>query len=111
MGLETFPEIESFNKLPRQVIVKAGSSTYDDREGAKLRGIVINNTGHAIRDIWVRAVVLDDQSIPVISTGVCPDPGLLHQGGIASFTVQVEDYKKKIANCHLTVNWKFDERG
>lgn len=110
MGLETFPEIESFNKLPRQVIVKAGSSTYDESEGARLRGIVINNSGHAIKDIWVRAIVLDDHSIPVMSTGVTPEPSGLHQGGIASFSVQVENYAKKISNCHLTVDWKFDDR-
>ncbi len=110
MGLETFPEIESFNKLPRQVIVKAGSSTYDEQDGARLRGIVINNSGHAIRDIWVRAIVLDENSIPVVSTGVTPEPSLLHQGGIASFSVQVENYARKISNCHLTVDWKFDDR-
>ena len=110
MGLETLPEIESFHKLPRSVIVKAGSSTYDERQGATLRGIVINNSGHAIRDIWVRAIILDEQSIPVMSTGVTPEPGVLHQGGIASFSVQVENYARKISNCHLTVDWKFDDR-
>ena len=110
MGLETFPEIESFNKLPRQVIVKAGSSTYDEKDGAQLRGIVINNTGHAIKDISVRVIVLDDHSIPVISTSVSPEPTSLHQGGIASFSVRVENYTKKVSNCHLTVDWKFDDR-
>ncbi len=110
MGLEAFPEIESFQKLPRQVIVKGGSSTYSEKDGAELRGIVINNIGHAIRDIRVQVVILDELGIPVMSTGTEPIPAQLHQGGIASFTFKVENYTRKISDYHLTVNWKFDER-
>ena len=57
MGLETFPEIESFQKLPRQVIVKGGSASFSARDGAELRGIVINNSGSSIRDVRVSLVV------------------------------------------------------
>lgn len=110
MGLEAFPEIESFQKLPRQVIVKGGSSTYSDKDGAELRGIVINNIGHPIRDLRVQVVILDENGIPVLSSGVQPETSILHQGGIASFTFKVENYAKRISDYHLTVNWKFDDR-
>lgn len=110
MGLEAFPEIESFQKLPRQVIVKGGSSTYSEKEGAELRGIVINNIGHSIKDLRVQAVILDENKIPVMSTGVEPEPSFLPQGGIGSFVVRLKDYAQQIADYHLYANWKFDER-
>jgi hypothetical protein len=111
MGLEAFPEIESFQKLPRQVIVKGGSSTYDEREGAKLRGIVINNIGHPIRDVRVQVIILDSHGLPVMSAGAAPEPGDLPQGVIGSFTVHLENYPQRISEYHLTVNWRFDDRG
>ena len=110
MGLEAFPEIESFQKLPRQVIVKGGSSTYDEDSGAVLRGIVINNIGHSIRDLRVQAVILDDKGLPVLSAGTEPEPSSLQQGGIGSFTFRIENYPRKISDYHLTVNWRFDDR-
>lgn len=109
MDLEAFPEIESFQKLPRQVIVKGGSSTYSEKEGAELRGIVINNIGHSIKDLRVQAVILDENRIPVMSTGVEPEPKTLPQGGIGSFVVRLKEYSKRIADYHLYANWKFDD--
>ena len=110
MGLEAFPEIESFQKLPRQVIVKGGSSTFNDREGAKLRGIVINNIGHTICDLRVQMVILNEKGIPVQSASIVPEPNTLQQGGIGSFTFQIPTYPQRISDYHLNANWKFDDR-
>lgn len=110
MGLEAFPEIENFQKLPRQVIVKGGSSTFSEHEGAELRGIVINNCGHSIRDLRVNVVILDANGIPVLSTGVEPEPHTLQQGGIGSFTLRLKSYPERINDYHLFTDWKFDDR-
>ncbi len=110
MGLETFPEIESFQKLPRKVIVKAGASSFSERDGAELRGIVINNIGHTICDLRVHVVILDTQGIPVMSAAATPEPDALPQGGISSFTFQIKDYAQKISDFHLYSNWRFDDR-
>lgn len=110
MGLEAFPEIESFQKLPRQVIIKGGDSTFSEKEGAELRGIVINNIGQAIRDLRVHAVILDENKIPIVSTSVEPAPNILPQGGIGSFTFQFKEYPQRIADYYLYGNWKFDDR-
>jgi hypothetical protein len=108
MGLEAFPEIES--KLPRQVIVKGGNSTFSEKEGAELRGIVINNIGQSIRDLRVHAVILDENKIPVLSTSVDPNPNILPQGAVGSFTFQFKEYMQRIGDYHLYANWKFDDR-
>ena len=91
MGLEAFPEIESFQKLPRQVIVKGGGSTFSEKDGAALRGIVINNIGQPIRDLRVHAVILDENKIPVMSTSLDPNPNNLPQGAIGSFIFQFKE--------------------
>ena len=64
MGIEQFPEIETFQKLPRKVIVKGGSSGFDTAGRPELRGIVINNAGYSIRNTKVFLVVFDHQEIP-----------------------------------------------
>ena len=110
MGLETFPEIENFQKLPRQVIVKGGGSSFDAREGAELRGIVINNIGHPIRDVRVHIVIFERKVIPVLNTSTTPDPERLPQGAIGSFTFRLKDHPSEIKDYHLYATWKFDER-
>ena len=110
MGIEEFPEIENFQKLPKQVIVKGGSSTFDAHKGAELRGIVINNIGHAIRNAVVHVVVFDQHKIPLLSTSVPSEPGELAQGGIGSFLFQLKDLKEKINDYHLYTSWRFDDR-
>ena len=110
MGIEAFPEIESFQKLPRQVIVKGGTSTFDEKKGATLRGIVINNIGHNIRDLRVSVVILDAHGLPVLSAGTAPDPQEVPQGGISSFIFHLEDHREKIVDYHLYSDWKFDDR-
>lgn len=110
MGIETFPEIESFQKLPRQVIVKGGSSNFNERDGAWLRGIVINNIGHTIRDIRVNVVIFDKKKLPLLNVSTAADPEALPQGGIGSFTFQVENYPEPITDYYLYSTWKFDDR-
>ncbi|MBI3313714.1 MAG: hypothetical protein HYZ83_05725 [Candidatus Omnitrophica bacterium] len=109
MGIETFPEIESFQKLPRQVIVKGGSSSFDHEKGAELRGIVINNIGHSIRNIRVSVVIFDKNKLPVLNTSTVTEPELLPQGGIANFTFKLEEYPERILDYHLYSTWNFNE--
>ncbi len=110
MGIEQFPEIESFQKLPRRVIVKGGSSHFDPQQGAELRGIVINNLGHPIREVSVNLVIFDERERPILNTSVEPDPGLLPQGGIGSFIFQLKDFSSEIKNYYLYSSWKYDEK-
>ncbi len=110
MGIETFPEIENFQKLPHQVIVKGGNWSFSEREGAELRGIVINNIGQPIRDLRVSLVVLNDQKLPVLNTSIAAVPEALSQGGIATFIFQLKDYTERITDHHLFIHWKFDEQ-
>jgi len=110
MGIEQFPEIESFQKLPRRVIVKGGGSRFDPKVGAELRGIVINNLGHPIRDVSVNLVIFDERERPVLNTSTPPDPPLLPQGAIGSFVFQLKDFPSEIKNYYLYSSWKYDEK-
>lgn len=110
MDIEAFPEIESFQKLPRQVIVKGGGFTLEGSKGNELRGLVINNIGHPVKDIRIHLVVFDSRKIPQISTSVAANPDRLDQGGIANFLFQLKDYPTAIKDYHLYAGWKFDER-
>ena len=109
MGIEQFPEIETFPKLPRKVIVKGGSSGLDSKGRPELRGIVINNVGHPIRDAKVSLVIFSEHEIPVLNKSTLPDPSALPQGGIASFTFTLDDYHEEIKNYYLYVNWQYDD--
>ena len=109
MGLETFPEIENFQKLPKQVIVKGGSSSFDVKEGALLRGIVINNRGHSICDLRIHIVVFNERKIPILNTSEEADPEILSQGALASFTFQLKDLTKEVADYYLYPTWRFYE--
>ena len=110
MGIETFPEIENFQKLPRQVIVKGGTSTFSEGDGARLNGIVINNIGNPIRDLRVHAVIFDPNKMPVLSTSTAVDPDTLAQGGIGEFAFHLKEHAQPISDYHLYANWKFDDR-
>ena len=109
MGIERFPEIESFQKLPHRVIVKGGSSRFDPNEGAELRGIVINNIGHPIREISVNLVIFDEHETPLLSVSAEPDPSQLPQGGIGSFIFQLKDFHQEIKKYYLYSSWKYDD--
>lgn len=110
MGIEQFPEIESFQKLPHRVIIKGGSSRFDPKEGAQLRGIVINNIGHTIRDVSVNLVVFDERETPLFNAVTAPDPPVLPQGAIGSFLFQLKDYPAEIKKYYLYSSWKYDDR-
>ena len=110
MGIEAFPEIESFQKLPRQILIKGGTSTFDEKNGAELRGIVINNIGNTIKDLRVNVVVFDRNKIPVLNASTQADSEILHQGGVSSFVFRLKDHPEEIVDYHLYANWKFDDR-
>ena len=110
MDIETFPEIENFQKLPRKVIVKAGGFSSAAGASNELRGLVINNIGHPIKDIRVHVVIFDLRKIPQLSASVPANPDRLDQGGMANFIFELKDYLKKITDYHLYAGWKFEER-
>ncbi len=110
MPLSEFPEIESFQKLPHQVIVKGGSSRFDPKEGAELRGIVINNLGQTIREVSVNLVIFDERERPLLETTTAPDPAVLPQGTIGSFLFQLKDFPEEIKKYYLYPSWKYDDR-
>ena len=109
MSIEQFPEIETFQKLPRQVIVKGGNSGVDSKGRPELRGIVINNMGHPIRDTTVFLVIFDEQEIPVLNKSTTTNPGAIPQGGMGSFVFVLDDYDEEITNYYLYANWKYDD--
>jgi hypothetical protein len=110
MGLEQFPEIESFQKLPHRVIVKGGSSQFDPKEGAELRGIVINNIGTTIREVSVNLVVFDEREMPLLNTSTTPEPSRLPQGAIGSFLFRLKDFPGEIKKYYLYPSWKYDDK-
>jgi hypothetical protein len=110
MGIETFPEIENFQHLPRQIIVKGGTSSFDAENGASLQGIVINNIGQPIRDLKIHAVVFNEKKIPVLNSTSSGEPSQIPQGGISTFSFQFKDYPKEITDYYLYTDWKFDDR-
>lgn len=110
MTLEKFPEIESFQKLPHRVIVKGGGTQFDPKEGAELRGIVINNIGQMITDVSVNLVIFDDHERPVLNTSIAPDPAILPQGAIGSFHFRLKDFPSEIKSYYLYSSWKYDEK-
>lgn len=109
MGIEQFPEIETFQKLPRKVIVKGGSSGFDAKGRPELRGIVINNVGQPIRNVKVSVVIFNELEMPVLNKSATPEPDSLPQGGIGSFSFTLEDYDQEIKNYYLYANWKYDD--
>jgi len=109
MSIQEFPEIETFHKLPRRVIVKGGSSGFSAQGKPELRGIVINNVGHTVKEVRVSLIIFNQDEIPVLNTSTSADPETLSQGGIGSFTFALDDYNKEITNYYLYANWKYDD--
>lgn len=109
MSLQEFPEIETFQKLPKRLIVKGGASGMNIAGKPELRGIVINNTGHAIKAIRISLIIFNENEIPVLNASVAPDPSALAQGQMSSFIFTLDDYDKPIANYYLYSNWKYDD--
>lgn len=109
MGIQEFPEIETFHKLPRRVIVKGGSSGFNAQGKPELRGIVINNVGHVVKDVRVSLIIFNQDEIPVLNTSTASEPDILPQGAIGSFTFTLEDQTQEITNHYLYANWKYDD--
>lgn len=109
MDIEAFPEIENFQKLPKKVIVKAGNTHFDSKEGTRLQGIVINNCGNAICKVRVHIVIFNDKRLPIFSSSLTSDPDHLPQGGIGNFSFLFKDHHGEIADYHLYTSWRFDE--
>ncbi|OQA57294.1 MAG: hypothetical protein BWY42_00630 [Candidatus Omnitrophica bacterium ADurb.Bin277] len=109
MGIESFPKIENFQKLPREVIIKGASTDYDPERGAGLHGIVINNIGQPIKNIRAQLVVFGKNKVPVLGTSTLTEPDRLPQGGIANFNFTLKGFKQEIKNYHLRVAWGFDD--
>ena len=109
MGIESFPEIESFQKLPHRVIVKGGSSSFDPQTGVELHGIVINNIGHPIRNVSVNLVIFDERETPILNASTVPEPDVLPQGVIGSFVFQLKDFPGEIKKYYLYPSWKYDD--
>ena len=110
MGIEEFPTIESFHKLPKRLIVKGGGSVVKNGK-AELGGLVINNLGQGVQDIQVHLVVFDEKEIPMLNLSAKTDPDHLEQGNIASFKFVLENFDQPVKNFYLYANWKFDDSG
>ncbi|MBU9889034.1 MAG: hypothetical protein KTQ49_04105 [Candidatus Omnitrophica bacterium] len=109
MGIESFPEIENFQKLPHEVIIKGAGTRFIPSEGAELRGIVINNVGHPIKNVRAQLVVFDKDRVPLLGVSTPTDPDRLPQGGMAHFHFRLKDQKQEIKDYFLHANWSFDE--
>lgn len=109
MGIEEFPEIEAFQKLPRRVIVKGGISSTNKEGHAELAGIVINNLGQPVKALKVNLILFDEREMPILNVSTIPDPPKLSQGGIASFKFVVEGHQDEITNHYLYPSWQYDD--
>ncbi len=108
MRLNSFPEIEDFRKLPREVVVKGAISENDIAKGVEIRGIVINNIGQPIKNIRVQVVVFDEYHLPQMSASLDSIPARLQQGGIANFVLTLQGLEKAVKDFYLHANWGFD---
>ncbi len=109
MGIEEFPEIESFQRLPKKLIVKGGDSTVDSNQDTTFKGLVINNLGQSVKDVVVHLIVFDEDNIPVLQVSAKPEPDRLSQGNMASFKVKMQGFAKPINNYYLHSQWKYDD--
>lgn len=109
MSIESFPEIENFQKLPREIIVKGASSSFSSKEGLEVRGIVINNIGQPIKNIRVQVVVFNENKLPILGAATETEPSKLPQGGISKFCFKLREIKEETENYYLHTNWSFDE--
>lgn len=110
MDIEAFPAIENFQKLPKQVIVKGAPVALKESAEPELRGIVINNIGHTIKNVRAHVILFDEKKIPLQSTSMMTDPETLPQGGIGNFVIRLNTGLQGMANFHLYATWKFDEQ-
>lgn len=109
MGIEEFPAIENFQRLPRKLIVKGGDSVLTKTLDAELTGLVVNNMGQSVRDIVVHLIIFDEKEIPILNLSTRPNPDRLAQGNMASFKFIVEKFGKPVKNFYLYANWRYDD--
>ena len=109
MSIQEFPEIETFQKLPRRVIVKGGTAGFNAQGKPELRGIVISNVGHLVKNLRVSLIIFNANEIPIVNASTEPNPDVLPQGGIASFVFTLNDYSQEITNYYLYASWKYDD--
>lgn len=109
MGIEEFPDIESFQRLPKKLIVKGGDSSTDDAGNTMMKGLVINNLGQRVESISVHLIVFDEKEIPIQNVRVEPQPNSLDQGNMASFKIAIPKFGKPIDNYYLYAQWKYDD--
>lgn len=109
MSIEEFPSIETFQRLPKKLIVKGGNSVVAKNGDAELTGIVINNLGQSVRDLVVHLVVFDSNEIPVMNACARPDPDHLAQGNMASFKFVLEKFGMSVKNFYLYAQWKYND--
>ncbi len=111
MGVEDYPDIESFHKLPKKLIIKAGDTDVTAGGDAGLSGIVINNLGQAVQKIEVFLVLFNENNIPAEHLRAEPDPNRLTQGGLGSFRFILKGKNKKISNYYLHARWEYVDQG
>jgi hypothetical protein len=110
VGFENFPEIESFSKLPKKLILKAGETAFNAEGDATLSGIVINNLGQSVQNVEVFLVLFDDKNIPQEHLKTASDPAELAQGGLGSFRFVAKGRKEKIVNYYLHTQWDYIDK-
>jgi len=111
MGFEDFPDIESFSKLPKKLIIKAGEASLTEAGDAILTGIVINNLGQTVKDVNLFLILFDDNHVPTEEHRVEPDPVQLSQGALGAFKFMLKGHKQKISNYYLHSRWSYLDAG
>jgi len=107
---DDFPVIESFSKLPKKLIIKAGETALSETGDATLTGIVINNLGQAVRNVQVFLVLFNEKNIPTDHLKVSPDPNHLTQGSLSSFKFAAKGRKESISNYYLHAKWDYVDK-
>jgi hypothetical protein len=111
MGYEDFPSIESFHKLPKKLVIKAGDTNVNEMGEATLSGIVVNNLGQAVTHVEVSLILFDEKNIPIEHHRVEPDPNQLAQGSLGAFRFTIKGRKKNITNYYMHARWKYVDKG
>lgn len=107
MSFEDFPSIESLNKLPKKLVIKAGEADLAEGGDATLSGIVINNLGQSVQAVEVFLVLFNEKNIPAEHHRIEPDPNRLNQGALGAFRFILKNRRKKITNYYLHARWKY----
>lgn len=110
MNYADFPSIESFHKLPKKLILKAGDTVVNAEGDAVFSGIVINNLGQTVRNVEVFLVLFDKQNIPQEHLKTASDPASLAQGGLGSFRFVLKGRKERVGDYYLHAKWDYVDK-